>query len=240
MDNFSFNHEEPRIVNPDASGLNAFFRKVYSFMGMALLVTAASSFLGVTVFAKQVIALTTGLVPSLIMFALLMGIGVMAARATMSNPGRAFGLLMAYSVLMGVFLTTLFMMMNLQTIFAAFITTAALFGGMATYGLVTRRDMTKMSSLLFGSVIALVVGGLINLFFFNSIVYLAISVIGVVVFALMTAYDMNKLKQMYYQVAGQQTAEQGVAVYGALTLYLDFINLFIYILRLFGIFGNQD
>jgi len=240
MDNFGFKSEQPRVVNPDAAGLNSFFRKVYSFMGMALLVTAASSFLGVKVFARQIATLTSGLIPTLIMFALLMGIGVMAARATMTNPAKAFGLLMAYSVLMGIFLTTIFMMMKLELIFAAFITTSALFIGMAAYGLVTKRDMSKMGSLLFGSLIALIIGGIVNMFFFNSIVYLGISVIGIIVFALMTAYDMNKLKGMYYQVAGQNAAEQGVAVYGALTLYLDFINLFIYILRLFGMFGGRD
>lgn len=96
-----------------------------------------------------------------------------------------------------------------------------------------------MSSILFGSLIALIIGGIINLFFFNSIVYMFLSVVGVIVFALFTAYDMNRLKAMYMQFAGDADMEQGMAVSGALSLYMDFINLFIYMIQLFTAFGGS-
>ena len=124
---------------------------------------------------------------------------------------------------------------------SAFFTTALLFAGMAFYGVTTKKSLSSMSAILFGSVIALIIGGIINLFFFNSIVYFFLSVVGVIVFALMTAYDMNRLKAMYLEggLQGDATLVQGLAVSGALSLYMDFINLFLYILRLFTAFGGS-
>lgn len=236
----NFGTEEPRLVNPDRTGLNAFFKKVYGYMFLALLVTAATSYVGVTVFAVQIATMLSNPIAILILAGIMMAVASFASGQSMSNPGRSFGLMMGYSVLMGVFFTAIALTVNLGMIFSAFVTTAAVFGGMALYGLNTKRDMSSMSALLFGAVIALIIGGIINLFFFNSVVYLLISVIGVVVFSLMTAYDMNKLKQLYFSVQGNTQGEQGVAVFGALSLYLDFVNLFIYILRLFQIFGNNN
>ncbi|MDR3190738.1 MAG: Bax inhibitor-1/YccA family protein [Lactobacillaceae bacterium] len=240
MNNFDFETQNnPRLVNPDKAGLNAFFTKVYSYMFMALLVTAVTAYVGIAVFGAAIYAMMSNLVTILILGALLMGLASMAARSATRNPGKAFGLLMAYSVVMGVFMTSVAMTASLPMIFTAFVTTSAVFGGMALYGVTTKRDMSGMAAMLFGAVIALIIGSIINLFFFNSIVYMAISVIGVIVFALMTAYDMNRLKKLYFEVAGSAQGEQGIAVYGALTLYVDFINLFIYILRLFQIFGGS-
>ncbi|AVH75782.1 Bax inhibitor-1 family protein [Weissella koreensis] len=230
----------PRLVNPGTSGLNSFFLKVYSYMGMALLVTAATVFIGVTMFAQQILALTTGIVPTLVLFAILFGISWVAARSAMDNPARSFGLLMAYSVIMGLFFTSILLYMTPQTIILAFITTAALFMGMALYGATTKRDMSKMGTIVFGAVFALIIGGLLNIFIGGTVLYMLISWAGVVIFAIITAYDMNRLKQMYVQIAGNHQAEQGVAVYGALSLYLDFINLFLYILRIFGMSSNNN
>lgn len=238
MDNLR--SKEPRLVNPGASGLNSFFLKVYSYMGMALLVTAATVFIGVTMFAQQILALTTGIVPTLVLFAILFGISWVAARSAMTNPARSFGLLMAYSVIMGLFFTSILLYMTPQTIILAFITTAALFMGMALYGATTKRDMSKLGTIIFGAVFALIIGGLLNIFIGGTVLYMLISWAGVIIFAIITAYDMNRLKQMYLQIAGNHQAEQGVAVYGALSLYLDFINLFLYILRIFGMSSNNN
>jgi len=130
--------------------------------------------------------------------------------------------------------------MTPQTIILAFITTAALFMGMALYGATTKRDMSKMGTIVFGAVFALIIGGILNIFIGGTVLYMLISWAGVVIFAIITAYDMNRLKQMYLQIAGNHQAEQGVAVYGALSLYLDFINLFLYILRIFGMSSNNN
>lgn len=238
MDNL--NSRQTRMINPDRSGLNSFFLKVYSYMGMALLLTSLTTFVCVTMFPMQTLALTSNLVTTLILFAVLMGIVWVASRSAMQNPAKAFGLMMAYSIVMGLFFTSLVMFLQPKSIILAFITTAALFAGMALYGVTTKRDMSKLGTILFGAVFALIIGGLLNLFMGGTILYLGLSVIGVIVFAIITAYDMNNLKKMYVQVAGSAQAEQGVAVMGALNLYIDFINLFTYILRLFAFSSNNN
>ena len=164
----NFGTEEPRLVNPDRTGLNAFFKKVYGYMFLALLVTAATSYVGVTVFAVQIATMLSNPIAILILAGIMMAVASFASGQSMSNPGRSFGLMMGYSVLMGVFFTAIALTVNLGMIFSAFVTTAAVFGGMALYGLNTKRDMSSMSALLFGAVIALIIGGIINLFFFNA------------------------------------------------------------------------
>lgn len=241
MDNFGFEQQGPRLVNPDATGLNDFFKKVYTYMALALLVTAATAYLGVTLFAAQIAAIFSSTMSSLVMFVVMMGFVWLFSSRVYTNPGQAFGMLMGFSVLNGVTFAVIGLTTSLGMIASAFFTTALLFAGMALYGFTTKKSMSSLSSILFGSVIALIIGGIINMFFFNSIVYLFLSVVGVVVFAIMTAYDMNRLKAMYieYGSQGDATMTQGLAVSGALSLYMDFINLFIYILRLFTAFGGS-
>lgn len=233
MDNY--NYENPRVVNQDTQGLNAFFRKVYTYMGLALLVTFVTAYIGVTVFPNQIAAMFTSATSSLIMLAIMIGFVFLFSRKVMTNPGAAFGMLMGFSVLNGATFAVIGLTVAMPTIIFAFLTTVFLFVGMAAYGFLTKKSMASMGSILFGSVIALIIANIVNLFWFNDTMYLLISVIGVVVFALYTAYDMNKLKEMYYEygyVDGRTT--QGLAVSGALSLYMDFINLFIYLIRLFS------
>lgn len=241
MDNFGFEQQEPRLVNPDVSGLNNFFKKVYTYMALALLVTAATAYLGVTLFAVQIATIFSSPVSSLVMLAVMMGFVFLFSRQVFTNPGKAFGMLMGFSVLNGMTFAVIGLTTSLSMIASAFFTTALLFAGMAFYGVTTKKSLSSMSAILFGSVIALIIGGIINLFFFNSIVYFFLSVVGVIVFALMTAYDMNRLKAMYLEggLQGDATLVQGLAVSGALSLYMDFINLFLYILRLFTAFGGS-
>lgn len=233
MDNFN---QKMRVVNPDKAGLNSFFKKVYTYMALALIVTGVTAYLGATIFRQQIIVLFSSGIAQLALLGVMFGIVWTFSRRVFQNPAQAFGMLMGYSVLNGVFFSTIGLMYNLSTIAAALSTTALLFAGMAIYGLVTKRSMASMGSILFGGVIALIVGGIINIFFFNSVVYFFLSIVGVIVFGLLTAYDMNRLKAMYLEHGGQGqvTLEQSLAVSGALSLYMDFINLFIYILRLFG------
>jgi FtsH-binding integral membrane protein len=239
MDNYN---SEPRVVNTDARALNAHFRKIYLYMALALLVTAVTAFVGATMFAQQVVVIFSSGISQLILMGVLFGFVWMFSRRVYENPGQAFGMLMGYAVLNGVVFAVYGIMYDFSLIASAFFTTAFLFAGMAFYGFTTKKSMASMGSILFGAVIALIIGSVINLFFFNSVVYLAISVIGVVVFALLTAYDMNRLKAEYMQYGGQgnATLEQGLAVSGALSLYMDFINLFLYILRLFTAFGSSN
>lgn len=239
MDNFGFEQQEPRLVNPDMQGLNSFFKKVYTYMALALLVTAVTAYLGITMFARQIATIFSSPISSIIMIGVVFGFVYLFGKRVYQNPAQAFGMLMGFAVLNGLMFTVIGMVTPIGTLATAFLTTAFLFAGMALYGVTTKKSMASMSSILFGSLIALIIGGIINLFFFNSIVYMFLSVVGVLVFALFTAYDMNRLKAMYMQFAGDADMEQGMAVSGALSLYMDFINLFIYMIQLFTAFGGS-
>ena len=239
MDNFGFEQQEPRLVNPDMHGLNSFFKKVYTYMALALLVTAVTAYLGITMFARQIATIFSSPISSIIMIGVVFGFVYLFGKRVYQNPAQAFGMLMGFAVLNGLMFTVIGMVTPIGTLATAFLTTAFLFAGMALYGVTTKKSMASMSSILFGSLIALIIGGIINLFFFNSIVYMFLSVVGVIVFALFTAYDMNRLKAMYMQFAGDADMEQGMAVSGALSLYMDFINLFIYMIQLFTAFGGS-
>lgn len=239
MDNFGFEQQEPRLVNPDMQGLNSFFKKVYTYMALALLVTAVTAYLGITMFARQIATIFSSPISSVIMIGVVFGFVYLFGKRVYQNPAQAFGMLMGFAVLNGLMFTVIGMVTPIGTLATAFLTTAFLFAGMALYGVTTKKSMASMSSILFGSLIALIIGGIINLFFFNSIVYMFLSVVGVIVFALFTAYDMNRLKAMYMQFAGDADMEQGMAVSGALSLYMDFINLFIYMIQLFTAFGGS-
>ncbi|MBJ7618173.1 Bax inhibitor-1/YccA family protein [Weissella confusa] len=239
MDNFGFEQQEPRLVNPDMQGLNSFFKKVYTYMALALLVTAVTAYLGITMFARQIATIFSSPISSIIMIGVVFGFVYLFGKRVYQNPAQAFGMLMGFAVLNGLMFTVIGMVTPIGTLATAFLTTAFLFAGMALYGVTTKKSMSSMSSILFGSLIALIIGGIINLFFFNSIVYMFLSVVGVIVFALFTAYDMNRLKAMYMQFAGDADMEQGMAVSGALSLYMDFINLFIYMIQLFTAFGGS-
>lgn len=239
MDNFGFEQQEPRLVNPDMQGLNSFFKKVYTYMALALLVTAVTAYLGITMFARQIATIFSSPISSIIMIGVVFGFVYLFGKRVYQNPAQAFGMLMGFAVLNGLMFTVIGMVTPIGTLATAFLTTAFLFAGMALYGVTTKKSMASMSSILFGSLIALIIGGIINLFFFNSIVYMFLSVVGVIVFALFTAYDMNRLKAMYMQFAGDADMEQGMAVSGSLSLYMDFINLFIYMIQLFTAFGGS-
>jgi len=229
------NYENPRVVNPDTSGLNAFFRKVYTYMGLALLVTFVTAYIGVTVFPMQIARIFTSPASSLIMLAIMVGFVFLFSRKVMVNPGAAFGMLMGFAVLNGATFAVIGLTVDMTAIIYAFLTTVFLFAGMALYGVFSKKSMASWGSILFGAVIALIVANIVNLFFFHQGMYIIVSIIGVIVFALYTAYDMNMLKQMYYEHASNDArTEQGLAVSGALSLYMDFINLFIYLIRLFS------
>lgn len=240
----NFGQENPRIINPDVAGMNSFFRKIYSYVAMAMLVSAATAYLGVTFFAPQIAAIFSSTLGSLLLFGLMLVFVAIMSRKVFTNPGAAFGMLMGYAVMNGVFFSVIGLTINARIIGMAFLSTAFLYIGMAAYGWLTKKSMASMRTFLMGALIALIVASLINIFFFNSLVYLLTSVIGIIVFALLTAYDVNTIKQQYnqYLTAGQGDVriEQGLAISGALNLYLDFINMFMYFIQLFTAFGGDN
>ena len=138
-----------------------------------------------------------------------------------------------FSAIMGLSLASIFIVYTQASIARVFFISSGTFAAMSLYGYTTKKDLTKLGGFLFMGLIGIIIASLVNLFFQSSAVHFAISVIGVLVFVGLTAYDTQRIKEMYY--AGDSESARGKkALMGALRLYLDFINLFIMLLRLFG------
>ncbi|ADG41337.1 MULTISPECIES: Bax inhibitor-1/YccA family protein [Leuconostoc] len=237
MDNFNINTR--RDVTGVDEGMRAFFKQTYTFMGIAVLVTAITGFIVQKFFLEQAIALLAGnFIGALALIGIQMLIITMIGRSTFKNPARAFGLLMAFAVVEGLTFGLLLAIYTGASVVMAFVSASAVFGGMALYGVFTKRDLTGMRSILFGALIGIIVASVVNMIFYSGIVSLLLSIVSVVVFALYTAYDNQNLKIMYSQFAGQADTT-GLAVNGALRLYLDFVNLFFALIRIFGVAGGS-
>ena len=146
---------------------------------------------------------------------------------------KARGVLWLFSGLMGISLASIFVMYTSESITRVFFITASTFGAMSLYGYTTKKDLTSWGSFLFMGLIGIILSSLVNLFLQSSALQFVVSIITVVVFVGFTAYDTQRIRSAYDHVAGGETAQK-FAVFGALMLYMDFINLFLAMLRLFG------
>jgi FtsH-binding integral membrane protein len=135
---------------------------------------------------------------------------------------------------MGASLSSIFLVYTGQSITQVFFVTAAAFGALSLYGYTTKKDLSGWGTFLFMGLIGVIIASLVNLFLQSSALQFAISVIGVLVFAGLTAYDTQRIKDVYFEIAGDATATAKAAIMGALNLYLDFINMFVMMLQLFG------
>ena len=211
-----------------------FLAKVFNWMAVGLGLTGIVALLTVSSGFAQTLA------ASPLYWLLLIGeVGVvfyLAARVEKLEPGTATWLFIAYSVMNGVTLSVLFLMYSGASIASTFLITAGMFATMAVYGLVTKRDLSGMGSFLFMGLIGILLASIVNIFLQSSSLYWAVSAIGVFVFVGLTAYDVQRIKQIGEQGIMEQgeAAIQRGAIMGALALYLDFINLFIMLLRFFG------
>lgn len=154
------------------------------------------------------------------------------------NPALALGLFILYAVMTGFTFSILTLVFTTDAIWKAFLAASVFFGVMALYGVTTKRDLTQMRTILMIGLISLIVATIVNIFLRSPVMDYIISYVGVLVFAAYTAYDVNKLK-LIYQSQPQERVLSAMAVYGAFQLYLDFINLFIYLLRIFGRTGRD-
>jgi uncharacterized protein len=140
----------------------------------------------------------------------------------------------AFAAAMGLSLSSIFLVFTGQSITRVFFITAAAFAALSLYGYTTKKDLSGWGSFLIMGVIGIIIAGLVNLFLASSALQFAISVIGVLVFAGLTAYDTQRIKDSYFEVVGDAAAAGKMAIMGALSLYLDFINMFVSMLHLFG------
>lgn len=230
-------YESPRRVELDYAtddrAVFNFFNTVYAWMCAGLAITATTAYL-VSMSPSMVRALHgTGISVIVLLGSVLMIWGIQRAAHRIS-PTAATVLFLIYAAVIGAVLSGIFVVYNLQTIGGAFAITAGMFGGMSIFGFVTKRDLTAMGSYLFMAVWGLFLATLVNIFLASSTLFWIINYVGVVVFTLLTAYDTQKLKNVAYQTQGNAREAAKYAIIGALSLYLDFLNMFIFILRILG------
>ena len=227
------------------AGLRAYMLKVYNYMATGVLLTGIISLISFKLSAEvsasgQIIALSdygnaifnSGL-KWVIMLAPLAVIFYMSFGINKMSTGKAQTVFWIFTILMGLSLSWVLIVFTGVSVARVFFITSATFGAMSIYGYTTKRDLTKFGSFLMMGLIGIIIASLVNIFLKSAMMYFVISILGVLIFVGLTAYDTQKIKNMYsasdtVEISGKK------AIMGALTLYLDFINLFIMLLRLFG------
>lgn len=212
-------------------GLRAYMQKVFGLMAGGTAVTGLVAYLGATTGIYAQLAATPLIwvvVFAPLVFAFIFGMRIHAMRASTAQV-----LFWVFSALMGLSLSYVFLAYTSTSIARTFFIAAATFAGMALYGYTTKRDLSAMGSFLIMGVWGLLIAMIVNIFLGSTALHWAISVIGVLVFTGLTAYDAQKIKEMYYAGDGEEVGTKK-AVMGALNLYLDFINLFLFMLQFLG------
>jgi FtsH-binding integral membrane protein len=212
--------------------VSEFLKRVYGWMFVGLAVTA-----GVAMYVASEPAMVQAIATNrLLFFGLVIAeLGLVfwiSSRVGSLAPTTAAGLFLLYAAMNGVTLSVILLVYTGASIASAFITTAAMFGALALFGTLTKRSLAGVGQFAFMGLVGIIIASIVGFFWQNSALQFLISAAGVIVFTGLTAYDAQRLKAMALQVEGPQA--QSYAVSGALALYLDFINLFLMLLRLFG------
>jgi FtsH-binding integral membrane protein len=202
----------------------------YQAAGGDAITVAGGRITGLTAFGSFILG---GYTPIILMLITLGMVFFLSFRIDRLQVGTAWILFMVYAALLGAALTSIFVAFTHTSIARVFFISAASFGALSLYGYTTQRDLSAIGSFLIMGLIGIIIASLVNIFLASSALDFVISVVGVLVFAGLTAWDTQKIKEMY-DVNDDGTVAGRKAVMGALTLYLDFINLFLMLLRLFG------
>lgn len=211
--------------------VRAFIRSVYAWMFGGLLLTAFSSLWVVSSKSMQQLIWGNRAVLIVLIIAEFGLVIAISAGMRRFSAATAASMFLVYSLLNGLTLSAIFFVYSGASIMQAFVVAGGMFGAMSVYGLVTKRDLTSWGSFFFMGLIGIVICAVVNLFLHSSGLAFVISLIGVFVFVGLTAWDTQKLKA-FATVGGPM--QENLAVYGALTLYLDFVNLFLFLLRILG------
>jgi len=226
-------------------GLRAYMLKVYNYMASGILITG---FISLMLFKMSVVTSPDGSIAGLtnlgnalynsalmwvVMLAPLGVVFYMSFGIRKMSAAKAQGTFWVFAALMGASLSSIFLVYTGASITRVFFITAGTFGAMSIYGYTTKKDLTKLGSFLMMGLFGIIIASIVNMFMKSTMMYYVISIVGVLIFVGLTAYDTQKIKNMYLASdSGEIIGKK--AVMGALTLYLDFINLFIMLLRLFG------
>ncbi|MFP6759876.1 MAG: Bax inhibitor-1/YccA family protein [Alphaproteobacteria bacterium] len=216
-------------------GLRAFMLKIYNYMSLALGVTGAVAMFTASSDTMMQAIFGTPLA-YVVMFSPLAFILVLSFGINKLSTGAVQAIFWAFAATMGLSMASIFMVYTDTSIAKVFFITASVFAAMSLYGYTTKRSLAAMGAFMFMGLIGIVIAMVVNLFMQSSGLEFAISILGVLIFTGLTAWDTQKLKMIYIQSDGTAVTEK-TAIYGALTLYLDFINLFYFLLMLLG---NRD
>ena len=228
MDQITLSPQETQLAQ------TTFITKVYGWMGGALLLTGIVAFFT----AASPVLFEAIIGNRIIFYALLFGelglVWYVTSRIDTLSGVTATTLFLLYSVLNGLTLSVIFLAYTASSIGSTFFVTAATFGVMSLYGYTTKRDLTSLGNLLFMALVGLIIASVVNIFLGSEMIYWITTYAGILIFVGLTAYDTQKIKAMALADFGTEENVQKGALMGALRLYLDFINLFLFLLRLFG------
>ena len=213
-------------------GLRAYMLRVYNYMGVALALSGAVAFLVSTSPAMQQVIFGTPLM-WVVFLAPLGLVFFLSARIHKMSAAAAQTTFWVFAALMGMSLASIFIAYTPESITRVFFITAGAFAGLSLVGYTTKKDLSGMRTFLFMGVIGLIIAMVVNMFLGSSMLQLGISIIGVLIFAGLTAYDTQQIKLMYYEADGAEVATKK-SIMGALKLYLDFLNMFIFLMHIFG------
>jgi len=228
----------PRVIQVISEDLKArqakFISKVYGWMSLALLLTGLVAY-----FVSAIPGFINVVVTNqpLFFFLIIAELGLVvwiSARITKMNITTAVSAFLVYSVLNGITLSLIFLIYTSSSIALTFFITAGTFAVMSVYGYFTNADLTRVGKIFTMLLVGIVIASLVNIFVKSSAMYWLITYIGVAIFVGLIAYDTQKIKNYFLDIDGNEKLVNKVAIIGALSLYLDFINLFLFLLRLFG------
>ncbi|MBY3204215.1 Bax inhibitor-1/YccA family protein [Rhizobium laguerreae] len=220
-------------------GLRAYMLKVYNLMALGLAITGVAAYLSfqfafangeLTAFGQAIYVSPLKWVVILAPLALVFFLSFRIHSMTVAAAQTTFAV---YAALVGLSLSSIFLIYTGQSVVQTFFVTAASFGALSLYGYTTKRDLSAMGSFLMMGLFGLIIASLVNIFLASSAVQFAISVLGVLIFAGLTAHDTQRIKELYLEADDVAVAGRK-AIMGALTLYLDFINLFMFLLQFMG------
>jgi FtsH-binding integral membrane protein len=228
------------------AGLRAHMLRVYNYMVGALTLTGLVAYVVantpalLNLFFHQVVTANggVGISPTIlgyvVMFAPLALVFFLSFRIMQMSQAAAQATFWTYAALTGASLASILIVYTGASVATTFFVTAATFGAMSLWGYTTKRDLTGMGNFLFMGLIGILLASVVNMFFHNGAVNFVISVLGVVIFTGLTAWDTQKIKNTYYQLGGDVAVAGKAAIMGALALYLDFLNIFLFLLRFMG------
>ena len=225
-----------RVGAADAAydaGLRSYMLSIYNYMASGVLLTGIVALLFANSGLAYQILAGPGLLKYVIMFAPLAFVLVLNFGLNRLSTFAAQALFWAFAVAMGLSMSSIFLVYTGTSIAQTFFASAAAFAGLSLWGYVTKKDLSGFGTFLIMGVFGLLIASLINMFLHSSMMDLVISALGVLIFAGLTAYNTQQIKSLYFQVAGSDFVGKSV-VMGALTLYLDFINMFMFLLRFMG------